>query len=418
MSYTLTFPETLRATIVLPASKSLSARALIISKLAGAGSVENLSDCDDTYTMRRALAEDHAVVDIMAAGTAMRFLTAYFSATEGEHVITGTTRMKQRPIGILVEALRSLGADIEYTENEGYPPLRIKGKKLSGGEVTLPADVSSQYISALLMIGPALEEGLTLQLVGEVASRPYIDMTLSLMRKFGAEADWTAENAICVKPQPYKADTTFSVEPDWSAASYWYEMVALSSDTEACVALPGLQENSVQGDSCVAQLFEHLGVATRYDADGISIYKKKLGTATPRLEIDFTAMPDLAQTLVVACAVSGKAFHFEGLQSLKIKETDRILALQTELKKLGLQIACTHHSMTFEGCQCSEEDTPATINTYDDHRMAMAFAPGAMLYKNITIAHPEVVSKSYPSFWEDLRSIGVEIADSRKETKE
>ena len=418
MSYTLTFPETLRATIALPASKSLSARALIISKLAGAGSVENLSDCDDTCVMRRALEEDHAVVDIMAAGTAMRFLTAYFSVTEGEHVVTGTTRMKQRPIGILVEALRSLGADIEYTENEGYPPLRIKGKKLSGGEVTLPADISSQYISALLMIGPMLEEGLTLQLVGEVASRPYINMTLSLMQKFGAEAYWTANNAICVKPRPYKAGTTYCVEPDWSAASYWYEMVALSHDAEASVALPGLQKGSVQGDSCVAQLFEHLGVATRYEADGIYIYKKELGATTPRLEIDFTDMPDLAQTLVVACTMNGQAFHFEGLQSLKIKETDRIVALQTELKKLGLQVACTNHSMAFGGDKFSEETTPVTIDTYDDHRMAMAFAPGAMVYKNITIDHPEVVSKSYPSFWDDLRSIGVDIADYRKENQE
>ena len=418
MSYTLTFPETLRATIALPASKSLSARALIISKLAGAGSVENLSDCDDTCVMRRALEEDHAVVDIMAAGTAMRFLTAYFSVTEGEHVVTGTTRMKQRPIGILVEALRSLGADIAYTENEGYPPLRIKGKKLSGGEVALPADISSQYISALLMIGPMLEEGLTLQLVGEVASRPYINMTLSLMQKFGAEAYWTANNTICVKPRPYKAGTNYCVEPDWSAASYWYEMVALSHDAEASVTLPGLQKGSVQGDSCVAQLFEHLGVATRYEADGIYIYKKELGATTPRLEIDFTDMPDLAQTLVVACAMNGQAFHFEGLQSLKIKETDRIVALQTELKKLGLQVACTNHSMTFGGDKFSEEATPATIDTYDDHRMAMAFAPGAMVYKNITIDHPEVVSKSYPSFWDDLRSIGVDIANCRKENQE
>lgn len=415
MSYTLTFPEKLRATIALPTSKSLSARALIISALAGTGRVEDLSDCDDTRVMRRALEEEQAVVDIMAAGTAMRFLTAYFAATEGEHILTGTARMKQRPIGILVEALRTLGAQIEYTEKEGYPPLRIRGKKLRGGELQLPADVSSQYVSALLMIGPALQEGLTLRLVGEVASRPYIDMTLRLMRTFGAQADWTSSDSICVAPHPYTAGVTYSVEPDWSAASYWYEIVALSSDPEACISLPELQRDSLQGDSCVARLFDNLGVATHYEADSIVLHKKETTDLPDCLEIDFTAMPDLAQTLVVTCAMSGRSFHFDGLQSLKIKETDRILALQAELQKFGLSTDCTNHSMYFKGSPSTALHSVPLIKTYDDHRMALAFAPCALRCGCITIAHPEVVSKSYPSFWEHLRSIGVSITYSRKE---
>lgn len=415
MNYTLTFPEKLRATIALPASKSLSARALIVSALAGSGSVDNLSDCDDTRVMRRALEEDSPLVDIMAAGTAMRFLTAYYAVTKGQHILTGTARMKQRPIGILVEALRTLGADIEYTEQEGYPPLRITGKRLRGGELHLPADVSSQYVSALLMVGPMLEDGLKLHLVGEVASRPYIDMTLGLMAEFGAEACWSTADTICVAPQPYKADTIYNIEPDWSAASYWYEMVALSNDPEAGVMLPGLREESLQGDSCVAQLFESLGVATCYQPDGIFIHKKKTAGAIPCLEIDFTAMPDLAQTLAVTCAMSGQVFHFDGLQSLKIKETDRILALQAELQQLGLPTTCTNHSMNFKGPQSTTPHSMPLIKTYDDHRMAMAFAPCALRCDSISIANPEVVSKSYPSFWEDLRSIGVSIQKDREE---
>lgn len=415
MNYNLTFPEKLRATIALPASKSLSARALIVSALAGSGRVENLSDCDDTRVMRHALEEDPTEVDIMAAGTAMRFLTAYYAATEGHHILTGTARMKQRPIGILVEALRSLGAHIEYTEQEGYPPLRIQGKKLRGGSLQLPADVSSQYVSALLMIGPMLTEGLTLHLVGEVASRPYIDMTLGLMAEFGAEAQWTSADTICVSPQPYKADVVYTVEPDWSAASYWYEMVALSSDPEACVVLPGLQQESLQGDSSVAHLFENLGIATRYEAGGILIHKKEPAAATDCLEIDFTATPDLAQTLVVTCAMKRQAFYFDGLQSLKIKETDRILALQAELQKLGLQTTCTNHSMNFKGPKPGALHSKPLIKTYDDHRMAMAFAPCALQCGSISIANPEVVSKSYPTFWEDLRSIGVSITERGKE---
>lgn len=409
-TYEIRFAPQLRGRIELPASKSLSARALICAALAGGCRLENLSDCDDTQVLRAALQKQADEIDIHAAGTAMRFATAYFAATPGRHVITGTERMRQRPIRALVDALRTLGAEIGYVENEGYPPLRIEGRELRGGRTELPADISSQYISALLMIGPTLREGLRLRLTGEVASRPYIDMTLGLMRHFGAKADWNGGNEIAVKAQAYARGIRFAVEADWSAASYWYEMVALSSDAEACIRLSGLQRESLQGDCAVTRLFGPLGVETTFDDEGAVLRKCCHRDGDTTMEADFTDCPDLAQTLVVTCAMLGRPFRFTGLQSLRIKETDRIAALQAELAKTGVTVDADGRSMTWDGWR-TERPTglPASISTYDDHRMAMAFAPCALCTGGIRIRRPEVVSKSYPAFWNDLRGIGADL---------
>lgn len=290
MRYRLSAPSAIKATIQLPASKSISNRALIINALAeGNHTPDNLSDCDDTYVMIKALTDGEDIIDIMAAGTAMRFLTAYLSVTPGERTITGTARMQQRPIQILVNALRELGAEIDYVNNEGFPPLRIKGAELKGNEITLKGNVSSQYISALLMIGPALKNGLILHLTGEIISRPYINLTLQLMQDFGAKAAWTSPDSISVAPQPYTS-IPFTVESDWSAASYWYQIVALSPQAE--VELLGLFHNSYQGDSRGAEVFSRLGITTEFTPKGVKL--KKTGKAPERLEEDFVDIPDLA----------------------------------------------------------------------------------------------------------------------------
>ena len=410
------FPVQLRGEVILPASKSISARALVMSALAGRGKLSYLSDCDDTHVLQNALSVRLPKIDILAAGTAMRFSTAYFATQEGEnHIITGSDRMKQRPVKVLVDALRELGADIEYIEKEGFPPLCVRGRILHGGVVKLPANVSSQYISALLMIGPVLHEGLKLELIGQVVSRPYIDMTVGLMKQFGADVDWISENGLVVRPKPYMQGLHFAVEPDWSGASYWYEMVALANDSGARIVLPGLREESLQGDSVVAELFSQLGVQTTYVDDTVILTKKSVPSDKKLLEIDFTTCPDLAQTLVVTCALQGQPFRFTGLQSLRIKETDRISALQSELKKLGIVVDSrslrqgdkTEEILEMLAGQAPQTEGMVEFATYDDHRMAMAFAPVALKCPNIRIAHPEVVSKSYPSFWEDLRGLGI-----------
>lgn len=401
-------PATLQATITLPSSKSICNRALILAALSGRQTqLENLSDCDDTRVLVRALQSEEEVIDIMAAGTAMRFSTAYFSTLLGTRVLTGTARMRQRPIGVLVEALRQLGANVEYAEVEGFPPLRISGRALKGGAISLPADVSSQYISALLMVGPTLQEGLRLHLVGTILSRPYIDMTLSLMCQFGAEAAWTDDATICVSPQPYRPLKEFRVESDWSAASYWYELVALSPDPEARIVLPYLFQDSLQGDSRIREFFIPLGVHTEFTSEGVVLTKRK-AEVTEVFRLDLSEQPDLAQTLVVACAMLHQPFHFTGLQTLKIKETDRITALRTELKKMGIRVEEANDCELFCHEFGATELPPnafVSIDTYDDHRMAMAFAPCALRYPNLRINHPEVVSKSYPSFWQHLESL-------------
>ena len=400
-------PSEINATILLPSSKSISNRALIIHAL-GRGSYlpENLSDCDDTQVMIRALnAKAGETIDIMAAGTAMRFLTAYLSVTPGKRLITGTQRMQQRPIQVLVDALRALGADIEYASNEGYPPLRIKGKALTQSRITLPGNVSSQYISALLMIGPTLPKGLTLTLTGDIISKPYIQLTLQLMSDFGAKAEWVDEHTLTVSPQPYQS-IPFYVESDWSAASYWYQIVALSK--EATVTLPGLFSHSYQGDSQVARLFESLGVSTEYKDKQVTL--RKNGKPVEQMEYNFINQPDLAQTFVVTCALLNIPFRFSGLQTLKIKETDRMAALIEEMGKLGFVLHESEGSvLSWNGERC-ERSTEA-IDTYEDHRMAMAFAPACLVLPDININNPQVVSKSYPRYWDNLRQAGFTIKE-------
>ena len=407
MKIRITPPERINATIQLPSSKSISNRALIISALGnGEHQLENLSDCDDTQVMIRALhAQPGETIDILAAGTAMRFLTAYLSVTQGDRIITGTQRMQQRPIQVLVNALRELGAHIDYVANEGFPPLRIQGTTLTKSHITLPGNVSSQYISALLMIGPSLKNGLKITLTGEIISRPYINLTLQLMKDFGGKATWMNDRELLVEPQPY-ASIPFYVESDWSASSYWYQIAALSN--EANITLPGLFEKSYQGDSQVAHIFRSLGVETIYGDKTITL--RKNGKPTERLEYDFINQPDLAQTFVVTCALLGIPFRFSGLQSLKIKETDRMAALICEMKKLGYILQESEGSiLSWEGERC--ERNQEAIDTYEDHRMAMAFAPACIVLPDICINDPHVVTKSYPRYWEDLQKAGFIIKE-------
>lgn len=410
----ITLPPRLDCTVALPTSKSVSARALIIHALADAPCpLEGLSDCDDTRAMLQALTRGGEVIDVGAAGTAMRFLTAFLATREGEeHVLTGSERMQQRPIGILVDALRQLGADIRYEGREGYPPLRIRGRRLEGGTVTVKADVSSQYISALMMIAPTLRQGLSLRLMGTIASRPYIHMTQRLMLAFGVDTEFQGQT-IAIAPSRYVRKVPYSVEPDWSAASYWYELVALTPDPAARVVLPGLQEFSLQGDSICARYFSYLGVTTTFSADGAVLTKTPSApdpatvfTHARPLEIDFSDCPDLAQTFVVSAALMDCPFRFDGLHSLRIKETDRIAALISELAKMGIAITETAPGQLSHlpaiAPQSSASGEGLSIATYDDHRMAMAFAPAAYRFPGLSIEHPEVVSKSYPNFWTDL----------------
>lgn len=403
--------------INLPSSKSLSNRALLLCALSGTeSSVGHMSNCDDTYVMWRALTTRSHEVDIMAAGTAMRFLTAFFcTCSNEEHIMTGTERMRQRPIGVLVDALRHLGAEIEYTEKEGFPPLRIKGHQLYGGALSLPANVSSQYISALLMVAPQMTEGLSLTLEGNIISRPYIDMTLSMMQAFGADARWVSENVINVAPKCYRDGVIFNVESDWSAASYWYEVAAILPSKlhgePFSITLPWLHAKSWQGDSEVQRLFQPLGVETEFDAEHEwATLRHNDAIALPEgetYEANLVDQPDLAQTLVVTCALLRRPFRFTGLRSLRIKETDRMEALRNELAKLGVDLGIEGDEALFVSNY--SPDTPRyngmPIATYHDHRMAMAFAPARLLCPTLQIAHPEVVSKSYPSFWEEFSKV-------------
>ena len=411
--YKLTAPEHLNETIQLPASKSISNRALIIYALSGGRSLpENLSDCDDTEVIIDALRYMPDEINIKAAGTAMRFMSAYLSVMRGTHIITGTERMQHRPIAILVDALRRLGAQIEYVGEEGFPPLKITGKKLTGGQLEIPGNVSSQYISALLMIGPMLKEGLTLQLTGEIISRPYIDLTLWMMGEFGAEAKWSSTDTITVAHKPYNG-RNYYIESDWSGASYWYEMMALCDDREAEIRLTGLMDGSMQGDSTTRYIFSLLGVKTVFETQKKGVPQmvtlKKNGRGVSKLEYDFVNAPDLAQTFVVTCAALDIPFHFKGLATLKIKETDRIEALKKEMKKLGYVIHDANDSeLYWDGERC-EPSLEQGIDTYEDHRMALAFAPFALKQPGLIINNPQVVSKSYPKFWEDLKSVGFQI---------
>lgn len=409
MNYVIHAPAaSWKTSVQLPASKSICNRALILNALSYSPyEIQNLSDCDDTDVMVKALNSNDSHFDVKAAGTAMRFLTAFLSKVVGEWTITGTERMKNRPIRILVDALNAVGAKIEYLEKEGFPPLRIMGSALQGGEISLDGGVSSQYISALLMIAPLMEKGLTLHLQGKVISKPYIHLTLQLMKQYGVESEWVG-STIKVAPQSYRP-LPYTVESDWSAASYWYEMMALSQQAE--IELKGLFKESLQGDAAGAKLFAQLGVATDYKAGGVVL--RKNGNVCQKLIYDFVNEPDLAQTFVTTCAFMDIPFRFTGLQSLKIKETDRIEALKCELRKLGYVLTDTNGSiLEWNGERCEPEPHPV-ITTYEDHRMAMAFAPASLVRKEgIGIAHPEVVSKSYPHFWENLESAGF-VVESR-----
>lgn len=416
MQYTITSPRHVDTRIQLPASKSISNRALIIHALTGGNiTPANLSDCDDTEVIIRALAHRPEVIDIKAAGTAMRFMTAYLSVTEGEHTITGTERMKHRPIGVLVDALRYLGAEIEYAGEKGFPPLRIRGRQLEGGRLEIPGNVSSQYISALLMIAPILTKGLEMKLTGGIVSRPYIDLTLHLMHQFGVSAEWTDIDSITVKPQPYR-QRPYTIENDWTAASYWYEVLALTDELGSKVVLPGMLDGSRQGDSAVRYIFSLLGIKTAFadrEADRLTdATLTRHSRMLNRMDYDFTNQPDLAQTLIATCPVLGIPFHFTGLGSLRIKETDRIEAMKTEMEKLGYILhADSGTELSWEGDRCEPAAQPV-IDTYEDHRMAMSFAPLAIRLGRIGINHPEVVSKSYPHYWNDLRKAGFHIVQT------
>jgi 3-phosphoshikimate 1-carboxyvinyltransferase len=404
--YSISSPEKIKGKIQLPSSKSISNRALIINALSySPDEIENVSDCDDTRMVTETLNSDSNTFNIGAAGTAMRFLTAFLSKVVGEWTITGSERMKQRPIKILVEALNSLGAKIEYIEKEGFPPLRIFGSALKGGEIELDGSVSSQYISGLLMIAPTMENGLTITLKGNVISKPYILLTLKIMEDFGVKAIWN-KGKITVAPQEYKP-IKFKVESDWSAASYWYEILALKGDGE--VLLSGLNKGSYQGDAKVAELFALLGIHTSFTREGALL--TFTGEVASSLVYNFIEQPDLAQTFVVTCCLMNVPFSFSGLQSLKIKETDRIAALIAEMKKLGYNIKETSEGlMEWNGDKIARQENPE-ISVYEDHRMAMAFAPAAIKIKGLRIKDPKVVSKSYPAFWNDLKSVGFQIED-------
>lgn len=363
--------------------------------------LSNLSSARDTQTMQRLLQANEPVADVLDAGTTMRFLTAYYALTGTPKTMTGTPRMCERPIGLLIDALRELGATIHYTRQEGFPPIELAGFQYSGqNALRIRGDVSSQYISALAMMAPILPEGLTIQLVGAVGSRPYIEMTLQQMAQFGitVEADWQA-NTIRIAPQAYQP-THYAVESDWSGASYWYSIVALADEAE--VTLLGLKERSLQGDSAIVAIMAQLGVKSTFTEEGVLLQKTE---AAPALRWDFTDCPDLAQTVAVCCAMKEIPLTMTGVESLKIKETDRIFALQTELQKLGVTLAETLPAQEYEVRRTQPlPESSATIHTYDDHRMALAFAPVAMRCP-VIIEEPEVVVKSYPSYWDDLALI-------------
>ncbi|MBK5194569.1 MAG: 3-phosphoshikimate 1-carboxyvinyltransferase [Proteiniphilum sp.] len=404
--YNISPPQSTRTSVQLPASKSISNRAIILNALSlNLHPISNLSDCEDTSVIIDSFNSNSNVFDVKGAGTAMRFLTAFLAGMEGEWIIRGSKRMHERPIHPLVETLNTLGADIDYLEKEGFPPLKIAGRPLKGGEVYLAGDISSQFISALLMIAPLMENGLTIHIEKNIISRPYIDLTIGMMKEYGVHAKWE-NNDVTVKPQKYRA-IELTVEADWSAASYWYEIVSLLPGSE--VKLKGLMKKSLQGDANVANLFTDLGVTTEYVSDGIIIRNAK--KKTKKFFHDFVNEPDLAQTFAATCCFKGIPFLFSGLQSLKIKETDRIAALINELKKLGFLLREDGKGiLEWDGERCFPDKEPA-IDTYDDHRMAMSLAPGAIVYKSLIINDPAVVSKSYPNFWSDLKQAGFSIEE-------
>ncbi len=399
--------QQIKQSIDLASSKSESNRALIINALSG-GSNElgNLANARDTETMIRLLnSPDNETWDVLDAGTTMRFLTAFATVQNKPRVMTGSSRMKERPIGLLVDALRSIGAEISYEEKDGYPPMRINGfdESVTNNKITIRGDVSSQYISALLMVAPTLPNGLELNLTGKIGSRPYILMTLNLMKHFGADATWEG-NTISVPAQQYQ-ENAYTIEADWSAASYWYSIIALSEDENAEVELIGLREQSNQGDSVLVQLMDQLGVSSTFTENSVILKKKD---AQDSITWDFSDCPDIAQTISVICAVKGISADFSGLESLRIKETDRIDAIKNELAKFDVEVEVEGDEVIrIKNPQFNKKEG-ILINTYKDHRMAMAFAPLALTGIAIDIEDDQVVNKSYPDFWRDLQTIGFE----------
>lgn len=401
----------LQASVSLPLSKSVSNRALIISALADDPYLPPVvAECSDTAVMTRALQSDGDRVDVADAGTAMRFLTAYFACREGRTVrLDGTERMRRRPIGPLVDALRGCGAVIEYVGEEGFPPLSVEGRKLRGGDIHIDATVSSQFVSALLMAAPLMADGLRLTLDGEAASLPYIDLTLSMMEKAGAQAERTAD-VIVVAPGGYSTPEALTAEKDWSAAAFWYEIEAL---TCGFLTLEGLDLGSMQPDRRVAAIFNDLGVTTAEgedSADDVDLCGSP--EMSPRLVADFASTPDLVPATVVTCAMNGIPFRLTGLQSLRIKECDRLAALAAELRKVGVLAEIEgDHTLTWDGRRHPVFEMPV-FETYGDHRMAMAFAPVAAYVPGIVVRDAEVVGKSYPGFWDDLQKAGFTLADA------
>lgn len=406
MNYRLSKADKIiKGSIALPSSKSIANRALIIHALSYSPySLKNLSTSDDIDVMQKVLTSNTNRFDVGHAGTAMRFLTAFLSQIVGEWTITGSDRMKQRPIHILVDALNQLGAKIEYLENEGFPPLKIWGSHLKGKVLELDGSVSSQYISALLMIAPCIEGGLTLRLKNKITSRPYIELTLKLMKQFGVRSVWKGQE-IRVDEQPYQA-REFTVEADWTGASYWYQLAALADEAE--IELKNLRLMSLQGDCQIAAWFKEFGVDSKATADGI-ILTKSANIQPKHLQLNFIETPDVAQTMAMLCVLKKVPFHFTGLETLKIKETDRIAALQNELAKFGAQITEPKHGeLKWDGTFPFEKEAIPCIATYHDHRMALAFAPAA-LFQPIAIDDPMVVSKSYPEYYEHLKQVGFEV---------
>ena len=404
MILTLSHPTAIcNGKLQITGSKSESNRLLLLQALFSGFTIYNASESDDSRVMQVALKSDSEVIDVHHAGTAMRFLTAYFAHLEGREVLlTGSQRMQERPVKILVEALQLLGASIRYEKEEGYPPLRIHGKKLKGGRVTLPANISSQYISALLLIGPVLEEGIQIDLIGKITSLPYINMTLALLESLGVESNFEGQT-IRVEPQKKPKRIPQIVESDWSSASYFFSVVALADQSE--IHLTSYKKHSLQGDSVLREIYRELGVASSIEEETLKL-KKAIVDLPEVLHWDLSKAPDIAQTIAVTCYGLGIGCKLTGLHTLKIKETDRLQALYNELTKLGARIKITKDSL--ELTSGSNFIANCSVPTYNDHRMAMAFAPLALKIP-LTIEDAEVVSKSYPSFWDDLEQINFKI---------